>query len=275
MSTIMGKNPRIPDSDEEIEKLAGGQDSDKEITEVEDNTPNWDKELERIVGEHEDIEEITLKEQDNEKAEDTILQLNYDITIDEEDRAFRMFQRLYVYKKNIAATIVFALVGLFFLFQIITKGVSPMRICLMIFAFAMIFITWLTTFRIRKMLLIALETLKDDRYVFRLFKDKFEIETIIPQEDVKLAKELVAEDRENGSFEGEGEDEDYDGDITPSKSEYEYPSDNMKIVETSDMFLIFVSKQVFHILPKRIMTDGDLKILDECFIEKFEDYLKV
>lgn len=241
----------------------------------EDNTPNWDKEIERLVGEHSEIEEISFKEEKPKEENKPLLELNYDITIDEEDRAFRLFQRLYVFKKNVITTLVFGAVAAIFLFQIITGKSVYLSIGLMSVCLGMIAVTWITPIRVRKMLLVALEALKDDRYIFRLFGKKFEIETIIPQEDEALAKELVAEDKEKGEFEGEEEDEDYEGRIKPPKSEYKLPSDDMRIVETDDMFLIFISRETFHVLPKRAMTEENLKVLNESFVNKFEDYLKV
>lgn len=247
----------------------------------EDNTPNWDKEIERLVERSENSEE--LKTDNTEPAaENPILELNYNITIDEEDKAFRLFQRLYVYKKNIINTVLFGVVAVIFLFQIIADRTSYLSWGLMVICLAMIFLTWITPIRVRKMLLVALEALKDDRYVFRLFKKEFEIETIIPKDDEALAKELVEEDRESGDFDEnrsdykENEDEeidDYDGRIKPEKSVYKYPSEDMRIVETDEMFLIFISKQTFHVIPKRCVSQTDSDILKRHFIKKFDNYL--
>lgn len=241
----------------------------------EDNTPDWDKEIERIVGKHEDIEEITFEEKKPQELS-AVLELNYDITLDEEDRAFRLFQRLYVFKRSIINTVLFGIVAAIFLFQIITGKSTYLSFGLLAVSLAMIALAWITPIRVRKMLMVALEALKDDRYIFRLFDRKFEIETIIPQEDEQLARELVREDKEKGEFEGSSDDEDdseYDGRIKPEKSVYDYPSDDMRIVETDDMFLIFISKETFHIIPKRALSDEDVGVLNESFISKFDNYL--
>lgn len=247
----------------------------------EDNTPNWDKEIERLVSQSEQTEEIK-PDKTEASAESPILELNYNITIDEEDRAFRLFQKLYVFKKNVINTILFGVVAVIFLFQIIADKTSYLSWGLMTVCVAMIAMTWITPIRVRKMLLVALEALKDDRYIFRLFKKEFEIETIIPKEDEALAKELVEEDKESGEFDEnrsdykENEDEeidDYDGRIKPEKSVYKYPSEDMRIVEADDMFLIFISKQTFHVIPKRAVSQTDSDILRRHFINKFENYL--
>lgn len=241
----------------------------------EDNTPNWDKEIERLIGEHEEIEEITFEEEKPKEEKKPLLELNYDIKIDEEDRAFRLFQRMYVFKKNVLTTVLFGVVAAILLFNIIINGASALYVILMTVCFAMIALAWITPIRVRKMLLVALEALKDDRYIFRLFDKKFEIETVIPQEDEALAKELVSEDKEKGEFEGDEEDSDYEGRIKPEKSVYDYPSEDKRIIETDDMFLIFISTEVFHIVPKRALTQEQTEIFVESFVNKFEDYLKV
>ena len=215
-----------------------------------DNTPDWDKEIAKIVGEHEEISEIEIKKDKPEK-ENALLEVNYDISLEEEETAFKLFQRLYVFKSNMIKTLVFVVIAVFFAIQIaigkgdhITWGL--MAVCLGIIA-----VIWITPVRIRKSLMTALEALKDDRYVFTLFKNRFEIETIIPENEYE-----EGEERNKVPI-----------------SKYKLGEDSMRLVETDEMYLVFISKETFHILPKRCLTEAQTEILEKKFINKFDDYL--
>lgn len=197
----------------------------------------------------------------SKNSEEILAETNYNITLDEEDKAFRIFQRLYVFKKNLFRSALFAIVAAVFAVQIIMGKGDSIAWGLITVCVAFIAVIWITPIRIRKMLLIALETLKDDRYIFRLYNDSFEIETIIPQADT--------EEKEEQS------DEDDDERIQPPPSRYSFSKDGLRLVETSEMYLIFVSKETFHILPKRALSESDRETVEEIFHKKFGDYKNI
>ena len=201
------------------------------------------------------------------KSEEILAEINYDITLDEEDRAFRIFQRLYVFKKNLFRSALFAVVAVMFLIQIAMGKGDNIAWGLMTVCIAFIAVIWITPIRIRKMLLVALETLKDDRYIMRIYDSGFEIETVIPQDDAEIAKAI---DDADGEERDETDEETLER-LTPPKSEYRFSQEGLRLVENDDMYMIFVSKETFHILPKRAL-DGDQKsAIEEIFHKKFED----
>lgn len=203
----------------------------------------------------------------DKKSEEILAEINYDITLDEEDKAFRIFQRLYVFKKNLFRSALFAIVAVMFLIQIAMGKGDNIAWGLMTVCIAFIAVIWITPIRIRKMLLVALETLKDDRYIMRIYDSGFEIETVIPDSDAEIAKAI---DDADGEERDETEEETLER-ITPPKSEYRFSQEGLRLVENDDMYMIFVSKETFHILPKRAL-DGDQKsAIEEIFHKKFED----
>lgn len=204
-------------------------------------------------------------------SKEILAEINYDITLDEEDRAFRIFQRLYVFKKNLFRSALFAIVAIIFAVQIIMGKGDGVAWGLMAVSIAFIGVIWITPIRIRKMLLVALETLKDDRYILRLYDSGFEIETVIPQGDAEIAREI---DEADGEEYDETEEETLER-LKPPVSEYKFSQEGLRLVENDEMYLIFVSKETFHILPKRALDDSQKVTIGDVFRKRFKDQRKV
>lgn len=192
--------------------------------------------------------------------------VEYNITLEEEDRAFRIFQRLYTLKRNIVISALFGIAAASFAVQIIMGKGDNISWGLMAVCIAFMAAVWINQNRIRKMLLTALEVLKDDRYILSIYEKGFEIETIIPQEDVQTAREV------NGD---EGGDEEVMSRLKPPISSYRFEQSGLRLVENAEMYLIFVTKETFHVLPKRALTDEQKKAVDEAFDKGFKDKVKL
>lgn len=193
--------------------------------------------------------------------------VEYNITLEEEDRAFRIFQRLYTLKRNIVISALFGIAAASFAVQIIMGKGDNISWGLMAVCIAFMAAVWINQNRIRKMLLTALEVLKDDRYILSVYEKGFEIETVIPQEDVQTARE-VNDDDDSG-------DEEVMSRLKPPISSYRFEQSGLRLVENAEMYLIFVTKETFHVLPKRALTDEQKKAVDEAFDKGFEDKVKL
>ncbi len=244
--------------------------------------PDWNAELEKLTGQSAD-ESFALPGEENlgqpaevliaaEAAKTSVeekiplITVNYGISIEEEERAFRLFQKLFVTKKNVVKTILFGLAAAAFAVQIIMGKGDSISWGLMTVCLAFIAVVWITPVRVRKFLMQALEALKDDRYILRVFDSGFEIETIIPQEDIELASEI-------GRDEGD-DDEDIEKRIKPETSKYSFDRLGLKLVETDEMFMIFVGKETYHILPKRALDDEQATSFEISFIPRFSEHIK-
>lgn len=210
-----------------------------------------------------EITENAVQAEDLGKLKERI---EYDITLEEEDKAFRIFQRLYTLKRNIITSSLFGLVALSFAIQIISGKGDSLAWGLMVVCIAFAAVVWLNQYRIRKMLLTALEVLKDDRYILSIYEKGFEIETIIPQEDVQTAREV------NGDEDG---DEEVMGRLKPPPSRYTFEQDGIRLVENDELYMVFVTKETFHVLPKRALTEAQKDTVKEIFEKKFKDIKKL
>ena len=99
----------------------------------------------------------------------------------------------------------------------------------------------------------SLKPLEDDRYIFKLFESKFSIETVISQEEID---EAVKEGEEPVK-------------IPPRVVDF---SDNgLSVLEKENMFVIFLKKESIYVLPKRCMTNSEIKQLSVIFDQKLGD----
>lgn len=187
------------------------------------------EENENIVGEA--VEEISAPEKE------PIITLEYDVKNEEEDRAFLLFQKKYVYPHNIKVTVAFGIVAAVFIASIIRNPDGYLNYVLGFICLFMIALTWYNTFRIRKYLVKALKVLEDDKYRFTLYDGSFVIETLETSAD---------------------EDEDAPP-IEPNTVLFE--ETQVSVIENDEMFVIIVKKESIYVLAKRLISDEQQALL--------------
>ncbi len=182
-----------------------------------------------------------MEENEIVKAESpSLCQFEFNVTIPEEDDAFRTFQRRYVFKRNVIKSVGFGLLGIGFLVSSFIYPDQVMNYILFGVCAAAVAMIWYNNVKIRRSLMDALKMLEDDRYIFTLFDDRFKIETIVPEE------ERNAEDFEE---------------IPPQEFELDDPL--LDAVEKNDKFVVIVKKATIYVLPKRCMNDEQMKLVRE------------
>lgn len=224
--------------------------------ESETETDNSDQITEEDIS-TEDTEENEVDEENSEEdtpelEKEPVISFEYDVKNEEEEKAFLIFQKKYVYKHNYKVTALFAVVAVLFLISVIKNPGGYLNWVLMFICLFMIFATWFNTVRIRKYLMSALKSLEDDKYRFTLYKDSFKIETVFTEEE--MAEE----------------------DFVPVKPRVVNFNDiNLNVIETSEMFIIILKKETIYVLSKRVISDENQNILRENFSELLgEDFEK-
>ncbi len=197
------------------------------------------EENENIVGEA--VEEISAPEKE------PIITLEYDVKNEEEDRAFLLFQKKYVYPHNIKVTVAFGIVAAVFIASIIRNPDGYLNYVLGFICLFMIALTWYNTFRIRKYLVKALKVLEDDKYRFTLYDGSFVIETLETSAD---------------------EDEDAPP-IEPNTVLFE--ETQVSVIENDEMFVIIVKKESIYVLAKRLISDEQQALLRDNLSKQLSD----
>lgn len=206
--------------------------------------------MSNIENNQNEIEAFENKEKINDKnSKKALLSFEYDIKNDEEGQAFLLFQKKYVYKKNWIKTIAFAVIAILFIISIGRNPEQPMNYILAAICIAAVFIIWSNTKKIRSSLLDALKLIEDDRYIFTLYDDSFSIETILAENVDENGEEIPPVEPRIVNF----------NDIL------------INIIETEDMFVMILKKDTIYVLPKRCMTQEQVNILQNTFLDKLKD----
>ncbi len=176
--------------------------------------------------------------QETEQA--PLTSFEFDISIKEEEQAFILFQKKYVYKRNVIKSIGFGLLAVAFIVSIFRDPKQAINYFLLAVCAAAIVLIWYNNRHIRKTLMEALKILEDDRYRFSLYDDRFVIETIVSEEEQK------AEDFEP---------------IEPQEMKLDDPM--LDAAEQDDKFVLIVRKATIYVLPKRCMSQQDIENVRE------------
>lgn len=196
------------------------------------------------------IENEAKEQLDNQ--ENAMAIIEYNVRNNEENDAFYAFQKRFVFKQNVIKTVVFALVALIFVVRIVFEPTSALFWAGLAVCLAAIAIFWYNPVRIRKTLVQSLKPLENDRYIFKLYDEKFTIETILPEEDAK---------DENGE------------DVVIPPREVLFSDIGLKVLEKKSMFVLFLKKESIYVLPKRCMEEYQVNIIRNTFKEKLgEDF---
>lgn len=177
-------------------------------------------------------------------SETPMLVLDYDVKNDEEDRAFKAYQKKFVYPHNWKVTAAFGVVAAAFIVSIIKNPDSYLPYVLLAVCVMTVALTWYNGIRIRKYLVKALKNLEGDKYRFTLYESGFTIETIVTEEE-KQAEDYVP--------------------IKPRRvhlgDNSDINNDTVEVIENDEMFIIILEKETFYVLCKRLMDDEQQKIL--------------
>ncbi len=192
----------------------------------------------------------TAEEKEFVPAGEPLTGFEYNIKNEEEEEAFTVFQKKYVYKRNWIVTALFSVVAIMFMISIARNPGVYLNWVLCFVCLVMIFTTWFNTFRIKKYLMKALASLEDDKYRFTLYDDCFKIETVFTEEEMQ-AEDFVP--------------------VKPRIVRFEDIS--LNIIENARLFIIILRKETIYVLSKRVIKEKDQTLLRDKLKEVLgEDY---
>lgn len=198
--------------------------------------------------------------QDKDKS---TIHLEYSVSNDEENIAFKEFQKKFVFKKNLLKTILFVAVLALFIQQVIIKPDYTVGWCCIGVSAAALFFIWYNPVKIRKNLMKALKKIENDVYAFDLYDDYFIISTIYCEEEDEVKN--LSELEENEETEPQ--------EIKPREVFFDQIS--VDVVELKEMFILFLKKETLYIIPKRVISSTVAEEMRRIFTEKLGEDFKI
>lgn len=198
-----------------------------------------------------------------------LLSKSYHIPLSLFDKAFRAYQKKYVYPRNIVMSCVFGGIAAVYAIAAFKDPENTLAYILIVVCVAMILNMWYNPMKVRRNLMESLKELENDIYHFSLFENCATIST----EDTPKPVESVETDADAQETEISAEpipETDSDGfnqlfEETESAEpipETELPFDlSLKIHEFDDFFMFYLIKRNFYVVPKAEFSEDELKLL--------------
>lgn len=175
----------------------------------------------------------------------SLTEVKYSIHLDEYDSAFLSFQKKYVYPKNIIMSAAFVIIAALYGQQLYMDPTDTLRWFLFIMCFLLIGGMWFNTRKVRKKLMKSIKEIKDDTYTTKLYDTGISI--------------LVNTSEEEGIY----------------PTYITFAEDNPIVMDKENMFILYLRKKMFYVIPKKDMSDSDKKLFAETFAEKLDkDYIR-
>ncbi len=190
-----------------------------------------------------------------------IVRFEYSISNDEENIAFKQFQKKYVFKKNLIKSVLFLILLGLFIDQVVRKPDYTMGWVLITICAAFLFLIWYNPYKIRKNLMKALKEIENDVYEFELYPEYFSIKTLYFSDNDEVTSLSQLEENEEDQ-------------ITPSEvapREVYFDKEDVAIDEIEEMFVIYIKKQTLYSLPKRIISSIQQEEMRKIFTDKVGD----
>jgi hypothetical protein len=189
-----------------------------------------------------------------------IIEINYTNTIPEIRRAYALFRRRYALPRMMPMTLLLLLTIIFGI-DFIRRDAGIVGYILTILSAGMLISLWSRPFLAARRLIDTIEALgKDEKYIARFYDDRIEVDTeIVPLRDTEtIAISGQGIDTvENPEVIEEAEEEL----IQAETSVYRLGAETLCSTEDGEIFCLFVNKALFHIFPKRCMTEEQIESL--------------
>ena len=206
------------------------------------------------------------------KKDVPVISRSYHIPLAMFDDAFRNFQKKHVFPANILLTVVLLAIAGVYIRAAIADNSKTLVYLLIVACFAIILVRWYKTFRLRRAGHDALKEIESDTYTVSIFEDGHVIHT----EDEKPVETAENPEREALPVESDAQqssDENGFQQIFPEEpvqtetiqdTEITFGPD-VKIYDFPDYFMVYLVKQNFYVIPKKVFSADELETLKKLF----------
>ncbi len=206
------------------------------------------------------------------KKDVPVISRSYHIPLAMFDDAFRNFQKKHVFPVNILLTVVLLAIAGVYIRAAIVDNSKTLVYLLIVACFAIILVRWYKTFRLRRAVHDALKEIESDTYTVSIFEDGLVIHTE-DEKSVETAENpereaLPAESDAQQSSDGNGFQQIFPEESVQTETiqdtEITFGPD-VKIYDFPDYFMVYLVKQNFYVIPKKVFSADELETLKKLF----------
>ena len=183
--------------------------------------------------------------------EEILIKKRYSIPYEIFGEAFTVFQKKFVYPRNMIMSAILLLAAVLNVVNIVLGEGSTMGYVLIFVCLGLIAVNFYNPKKIKRNLMESIKGIENDVYVMTLYPDKMLIGAVLePEQQEEKAPE---------------EYEEVFGDV-PEKEEIAeteiYLNNSVKVVERKDFFIIYIKKSMFYIIPKNALTREEITLMN-------------
>lgn len=198
-----------------------------------------------------------------DKIED--FKVSYDNSNEEIEKAFIRFQRKYMLRRKIIYSVVFLIAAALALDLMIKNSESMFGYIAFVLSLAMLCVTWMRSYFVRKRLLKTLESLGGETYEATFCGDRIEIDTLLLEEE---KTETVAVSAVGVMTVGEEFDVPPEQETKQEKTVLDFTGNTIDSDETDSLFLLFVNRSLIYCIPKRCLSGEEIETLRQYLDDK-------
>lgn len=192
-------------------------------------------------------------------------EIKYDNTLSEIETGYKLFQRKYVFKRNLIFSIVYGIAAAIGVDFIVHDHTGMAGYILLVIGLGMLFSTWAKPYYARKKLMKTLASFDEEKYSAVFSESRIVVDTeILPEEET----EIVAVTPQGVMTVGDDVEIPEDKLIKHEKTEIELNANTLDSMETEELFLLFLNRSLIYIFPKRCLSDEEKGRLHDYFDDK-------
>lgn len=203
------------------------------------------------------------------------LEKSYHIPLPIFDKAFRAYQKKYVYPRNYILIAILFAIGCLYVKAAVDDPSNTLAYFLVVICLAMILILIYNPLKIRRSLMLSLKELENDIYTLSLYDDGVTVRT----EDAPTEEETVAQiepetDEETQKSEettnADGFNELFEEEEITVPAEPIAPTElpfgpGLKIHEYDEFFILYLVKHNFYVVPKKDFSEAEISQMRKAF----------
>lgn len=192
-------------------------------------------------------------------------EIKYNNTLSEIETGYKLFQRKYMFKRNLIFSIVYGIAAAVGVDILVHDYTNMAGYILLVIGLGMLFSTWARPYYARKKLLKTLESFDEEKYSAVFSESKIVVDTeILPEEET----EIVAVTAHGVMTVGDDVEIPEDKVIKHEKTEIELNANTLDSMETEELFLLFLNRSLIYIFPKRCLSEEEKDKLHNYFDDK-------
>ncbi len=207
-------------------------------------------------------QETDVEEYEEKAAEQPVIESKrYSIPYEMFEKAYTVFQKKYVYPRNIVLCVILLLVAIGNIVNIVLGNSGTLGYVLVMACLALASINLYNPRKIKKRLMEQIKGIENDVYTLDVLNDKLVVGTVLDP--------VEQQDSEPEEYEEVFGDAEKLEEI--EKSEI-YVNTSLRVTERADFFMVYIKKSMFYVIPKSVFTDEEISKFAMYFSERIGKY---